>query len=842
MAARRLIAGFLARRNHPGTVGRTIEKNISSPGSFWQSIKTNKSTDWMYWGRAIAIGLIWMCAAFAGMGQSIEITVTDVAKTPLVGATVRLANASDSAARYGVTDASGVARFNGMADAVYLAQVRYVGYQPLEKTILTKSNQRSFTFQLREDAIALGEVTVTARRPLIRQEDDKMIIDPEPLANISANTLEVLEATPGLFVDQEGGIYLNSAAAAAIYINGREQRMSAQDIATILRSLPPGSIQRIEVLRTPSTKYDAASSGGIINVVLKKGVKIGRFGALNLGMNQGVYGNQFAGFSLNNGGEKGAYYLNVNYNREALVEDINSQRFLAADSLLRQGARTRQLGDQGYVGFGLNHDPSARINLSYDTRVNASLRRSATRNINLVEAPENLPQSENDNRIDNRAPFLNFQHDLGMVFKIDSLGSDWDTRFSYSFNHNSTAQAYESSFLFPNPSFIAGEGDNLQRRHFFQFQSDLNYLLPHKTRLETGVKSTLQDYRSQADYFFNVDGDLIPDILRTNAFNYQERISAAYAQASKTLGGNFILKGGVRLEHTYMRGNQTVPADTSFLINRADWFPYVYLSRSLIEIAGYELRGYLIYRKTINRPGYQSLNPYIKYIDQYLYEEGNPALRPQFTDNFEANISFDDTPIFAIGRNYTRDIFSNVIYQDEDFPEVAVRTFDNVGKNKETYFRLLGAIPPGGKYFFVAGAQYNLNEYEGRYENEPFTFRRGSWRFFTFHSLSLTKQTRLTMNGFMMLNGQQNFYELDTFGQLNFGLTHTMLDKKLFISLYARDVLRSMVTRFSLEQGSIRTFGDRYFDNRRFGLNARYNFGIRKRETRQSAFPFQIEE
>ena len=92
--------------------------------------------------------------------------------------------------------------------------------------------------------IAPEGVTVTARRPLISQEDDKMIIDPQPIANTSTNTLEILEKTPGLFVDQDGNIYLTSATPAVVYINGREQRMGAQDIAGILRSLPPDNIHR----------------------------------------------------------------------------------------------------------------------------------------------------------------------------------------------------------------------------------------------------------------------------------------------------------------------------------------------------------------------------------------------------------------------------------------------------------------------------------------------------------------------------------------------------------------------------------------------------------------------
>lgn len=779
----------------------------------------------------------WFAAIGTGGAQAFNILVKDSKKEPLTGATVQLMRVADSTSFYEVTGPAGKAAFQRLSPELYLAKISYLGYAPLEKTIRIKAGDTQFEFILEEASLDLDEVTVRARRPLIRQEDDKTIIDPEPLANISTNTLEVLENTPGLFVDQDGNIYLTSATPAAVYINGREQRMSAQDIATILRSLPPGSIQHIEVLRTPSTKYDAASSGGIVNVVLKKGVKIGRTGSVNLGMNQGAYGNRFAGFNINDSNERSTFYLNANYNHRDLVEDLNSIRFLSADSVLRQSARTRLPADQGNLGFGLNHDASEKWNLSYDGRANLSFSKTVARNLNLIEAADNQRLSENDNRIENNGHFLSIQQDLGANYKMDTLGSEWDTKFSYVYSRNTLEQDYLSSFITPFDFNIRGEGENLQQRHFFLFQSDLTYLFPGKIKLETGIKSTYQNYSSKADYFIGSNGSLVVDALRTNAFDYQENINAAYLQAAKTLPGNLLLKAGLRLEHTYMQGNQTIPADTSFVINRADLFPYLYLSRRVIEIAGYELRSFLIYRKTINRPGYQSLNPAIKYIDQFLYEIGNPGLQPQFTDNFEANISFDDMPIFAVGRNFTSDIFSNVIYQDPEFESVAVRTFDNVGKNKETYFRGVAAIPPGGKYFFVAGAQYNLNEYEGLYEGQPLSFTRGSWRFFTFHSLSLTKQTKLTMSGFMMLRGQQNFYELDTFGQLNFGLSQTFLDKKLNISLNARDVLRTMVTQFTLEQGNIITQGDRYSDNQRFGLNARYSFGIRKKEPRGGLMP-----
>jgi hypothetical protein len=318
-------------------------------------------------------------------------------------------------------------------------------------------------------------------------------------------------------------------------------------------------------------------------------------------------------------------------------------------------------------------------------------------------------------------------------------------------------------------------------------------------------------------------------------FDYRENINAAYVQASKTLG-SFLLKGGVRLENTNMDGRQRVPADTSFRINRTDFFPYVYLSRRLAKIAGYELRSYLVYRRSITRPTYEYLNPFARYVDQYLYEQGNPALRPQFTENYEVNVSVEDRPVFAIGQNYTRDIFTNVVYQDQRNRSIAYRTYDNLGSNKETYFRLLGAVPPMSRYFFVAGIQYNYNEYSGVYEDRPLNFKRGSWTFFTFHSFKIDKRSTATLNGFFRTKGQLQFYELSNFGTLNVSVNRKFMQDKLMLTLTGNDLLFTNFYRFTLQQGSVVASGLRRNDTRRFGLTLRYNFGIRKREEKTNMF------
>ncbi len=652
----------------------------------------------MFSPRLIIIFTLIFFMAFRAFAQSdqLEILVINPENESLPGATIQLFSAVSNTKKFAVTNQQGQAILKQIPTGKYTLKISFMGYKTLESEVKVTSGTEKFKFVLQPDAFNLKEVAVVARKPVIRQEDDKMIIDPESLATTTSNTLEVLESTPGLYVDPDGGIYLSSTTAATIYINGREQKMSSQDIATILRSLPPNSVERIEIMRTPSTKYDASSSGGIINVVLKKGVKLGRSGSVNAGMNQGQVGNRYAGFSINFSNDKTSNYVNANYNRNQQFDEMNSTRFIGIDTTLLQASEVSSSNHQVYLGFGSNYQLNERTNYYFDGRINATKRESESSNLNTTSATDFGKLLESNNLIQTDALQLNIQQDLGMSTKFDTLGSMLDLKLSYSYNSSGNDQVYSTIYNFPVNYSSYGNGTNDQGRHFVVFQSDLTYQLPLKIKLESGLKSSWQSHESEAEYFLNLNELSVPDPKRTNRFSYTESINSIYIQGSRKLFGELQLKTGLRMEHTYMNGNQQIPSDTSFLINRADWFPYVYLSRPLFKIMGADLTGYIIYRKTINRPGYQELNPYSRFVDQYLSEAGNPALKPQFTNNYELNISFEDMPVFAIGRNVTTDIFSSVMYHDEEEGEHLVRTYDNLGKSTETYFRGMIGIPPEG--------------------------------------------------------------------------------------------------------------------------------------------------
>lgn len=780
--------------------------------------------------------LSWQLTLFS-QETPVSIRIVNNKKEPVSFASVTVLNRLDSSQRFvRPADSSGVARFNLLRNKQYTVLVSAVNYLPIEKGISISGGQTNFTFTAEHAGKTLDAAVVTAKKPLMRQEDDKTIIDPENLVASSTSGYEVIEKTPGLFVDQDGNIYISSLTPATVQINGRDLKMSAADVATLLKSFPPNAITRIEVVRTPSASQDASSAGGVVNVVLKKGFKIGMTGSINAGMQQGTYGNQYAGFNINTNNGKRSFYIGVNYNKRNSFERLTTSRQIGADTVITQQAYTKYPADAlsaNYIySFG---QKKWEFELSGNTSMTWS--RSKSENINDIEKTSmNMLLTNNQNRISNRNSSFLLGNGFEAKLKIDSLGSEWFSQVFHYYSHNTTNQLFNTAYTFPFTAETKGDGGTDNNRNLFSVKSDLKLKLPKKLTVESGIKSTLHDFKNVTQYYKEAGGVRGKDDARTNSFNYQENINALYVQASKTFGKDIVLKAGARLENTNMQGHQLIPSDTNFALHRTDLFPYVYLSKNLMRIAGYDLRAYLVYRRTISRPVYEQLNPFSRYIDQYLSEKGNPSLRPQFTQNYEANVSVDERPILAVGVNDTRDIFSIVTYRSDTNQAVAYRTYDNLGKNKEWYLRGLGALPPGGRYFLVLGAQYNHNFYNGVYEGQPLKFKKGTWTFFTYQTFRMDSRSTITLNGFVRLKGQQQLYEIEPFGALNLSVNRKFLKDKLVATISINDMFYTNTNDFVLKQGSMDLTGYRVADTRRFGINLRYNFGLRKKEENGNMF------
>ncbi|HSC38595.1 MAG TPA: TonB-dependent receptor plug domain-containing protein, partial [Chitinophagaceae bacterium] len=342
-------------------------------------------------------------------------------------------------------------------NARYRINASAVGFETTGKTISAAGRSMAVTLELRLKNTSLATVTVVSKKPLLKQEDDKTIVDATELANSSTNGYEVLEKTPGVVVDQDGNVYLNSTTPATVYINGREMRMSTEDIAALLKSLPAGAISRIEILRTPSARYDAANSGGIVNVVLKKGVKTGTTGSVNVRFDQGVYATPSAGFSINKSAGKINSYISYQYTGRRYYEDIESKRRTGADTLLDQNSATKYMANTHYIGGGLDIALSKKFNIAYDGRLTNTANDNHAGSTNeFSHAGTQSDFFQSQTAIGNKGNNLFSGNTLSSKLKLDSSGSEWVNEISYTWTKNTNTQLYTTDYLLPPAPTLNG--------------------------------------------------------------------------------------------------------------------------------------------------------------------------------------------------------------------------------------------------------------------------------------------------------------------------------------------------------------------------------------------------
>jgi iron complex outermembrane recepter protein len=789
----------------------------------------------------ITLSIILLSVCAQAQNIKLHISLKTAGNDSLTNATIQIQNFTDSTILGSQISKPTGNDFWVKPYSKYLINVSAIGFANSSKIVSVVNKAIPVSISLKDKANSLDTVTVISKKPLMRQEDDKTIVDAEVLSNSSTNAYEVLEKTPGAVVDADGNVYLNSATPATVYINGREMKMSTDDIATLLKSLPAGSVNKIEIIRTPSAKYDASNTGGIINVVLKKGVKLGTTGSVNLRYDQGVYGSPSAGFSINHSIGKINSYFSYQYTNRKYFEDIQTKRFLSADTLLSQKSSTKYAMATNYIGGGIDYAFNKKINLAYDLRLTANqTNNSAFSSNNIDNSNTDAAYFASQTPIQNNGNAIFISNSLSSKFKIDSIGSEWSNEVDYTYSRNNNAQSYLNDYLLPIAPEELGNGNSHTTANLLDIKSDLVQKLNNAFSLEAGLKISINKNDNQALYFTQTGNQAAQlDPYQTNTFSYNENINAFYAQLIKTYR-RVTFKAGLRFENTNMKGNQIVPVGNPFEINRSDFFPYLFIKRPLFSIFGYPLVGNIIFRKSIIRPGYEALNPSPKFVDPFTYSIGKPSLRPQITTNYEINATFEDYPVFAVGVNDSKDVFSPVTYQN-DSSKIAYRTYDNLGTNKEVYGRLLGGLPAGGKYFMYAGLQFNHVLYIGEYQKQPLNYGRSSWTLFTGHEYKFSPTLRVNLHAWMYINGFHSFYELKNQGALNMGITKLLMNKKLSVILSANDILRTNKTSFHLAQGSLQVNGTRLQDTRRLGLTLRYNFGItHKKEKKGFVIPTTI--
>src|SRR5688572_7455840 len=250
----------------------------------------------------------------------ITVVIVNDQQAALENATVELLRSKDSGlVKAAVTDVAGVAEFEQIPWNMYLLRISMVNHNTVYSSRFSLS---ATVADLRLPAIALQpkatasmrEVTVTARKPFIQKLTDRIVVNVDnSLVNAGSSAFEVLERAPGVLIDPNDNISLRGRQGVIIMIDGKITPMSGADLVNFLRGLPSNSIERIDIITNPSAKYDAAGNSGIIDIRMKKDLRLGVNGTLTAGYGQGIYPKANAGTTFNYRNKKINVFGNYNY-------------------------------------------------------------------------------------------------------------------------------------------------------------------------------------------------------------------------------------------------------------------------------------------------------------------------------------------------------------------------------------------------------------------------------------------------------------------------------------------------------------------------------------------------
>ena len=533
----------------------------------------------------------------------------------------------------------------------------------------------------------LKEVAVSAARPILKQEVDRISYDVQADPESKALTaLDMMRKVPLLAVDANDKITLKGSGNYKILINGRESALMAKDPSDVLKAMPADDIVKIEVITTPPAKYDAEGLTGIINIITKRNVGQG-YNATIGGRYNSVFG---PGLNLRGTAKQGklgmSMFFGTNHDNGFKAASGNTQTIYGGQSTYQSGYGSNKF--QNYFG---------NSELSYDIDTLHLL----TGEIELFHGSNNQDINQQSGTYNNDGSLYQ-QYEQAAIGQNTFQGLDASLNYQVGFKHNKD-QLLTLSYKFSySPNTQYNNSLFSERMNFFQseqpdfFQNNhagershtiqVDYAEPFKTiTLEAGGKAIL---RSDYSNFQRSDLDSATSVyninpIYTNDFNYQQDVYSLYNSYQLKMD-QWTGKAGLRLEHTTVDAN-FVSTNSTVNQNYNNLIPSISLQRSFKSASitfGFTQR--------IQRPGIFQLNPFVDNSDPKFISTGNPKLKPELNNTFELNVSKFNTNSFTAGLSYE---FSNNSIQNVSSlavdsiagnprDTITKTTFQNLGSNR----------------------------------------------------------------------------------------------------------------------------------------------------------------
>jgi iron complex outermembrane receptor protein len=591
---------------------------------------------------------------------------------------------------------NGVFEFNGIKPDKYLLQITKVGYHKIISGPYQVSTGRiividSIRLQIAE--VNLKEVVITDKRKYYDVRPDKTVLNLDrSILATGSSVLNILNTAPGVKVNSNGDIFLRAGQRAAIFVNGKQVRLEGDDLVSYLQTLPTADVDQIELIQNPSAKYDASGSGGIINVILKKGKNVGFNGSIITNAEYGTFGKGGASFNgnyrtqkLNVFGGFGYKYVKTDHTidnqRNVDATDIttfnthyyNTQRTPSFDYRLGADYAIDPMHTIGFLIKG-NHETS-RFDKQTNTymSVNGVSDSTITTQSNLKRTRENINYN------------INYSGALGHTKQTLSADADLSIlNRNSSENIISTAYPTTTDEKMSIPVFNNDTLRNTAPTRIVNESVKVDYSNPitKNSRLDAGIKASYLKSDNTQTFDALANNQYIPVSSLTSQFYYTEKKGAAYANYSGT-SNKFNYNLGLRVERTISDANTPMATTVALREVKRDFtnlFPSLRLTYNMANSQQLTFN----YNRRIDPPAYESLNPTISYQDNYNYRAGNAYLKPEYTDYFE--LAYTGTSRYKVSMyaSTTSDFFDYSYFYQNDVSKILITTKLNL-KRESNY-------------------------------------------------------------------------------------------------------------------------------------------------------------
>ena len=640
-------------------------------------------------------------AAPSVTGRISGIILDSLSNKPIDYATVSMGRAGSVKTTNGsITDEKGAFKIENIAVGSYRITIAFIGYQTKildsVKTTLGKPDLNLGRILLAPNLKMLNEVVITGTTPIIENKIDKLIYNAEQdIAIAGGNATDVLRKVPLLSVDFEGNVSLRGSQNVRVLINGKPSGSMANNMADALRAIPADQIKNVEVITSPSAKYDAEGTSGIINIITKKNNLAGISGSVN----GGVGTRQNSG-NLNLNAKTGRLAVTANgggYYSWPQISNISFKRTNAdASQIISQNgeSQTDRLSTNGSIGadYDFNSFNSISSNLRLTGFSNSADGSNLNQNIfngSAVNFTRLSDNSMNMNGVDWSSDFLH-------KFKK----KDQQISFAYQYTNGIQKNDYTTDF---SNTVIDEYGNNDADNTENTIQADYTHPFK-KVTFETGIKGILRDIVSdnKTRNFNSITNVFSPISSRTYVYDYNQNVYSAYATFGFTLAKKYGIRAGARYEGTEIKGDarSVGAAAAPFSSSYYNLVPSFVASRTFKNFATVKFS----YNQRLQRPSLFFLNPFLNSADIYNQSQGNPSLKPELSHNVEFNYSmFVKTSVLNASVYYrrTNDIIESFVLPisvtDPNSGAIATgsrTTFRNVGNNNSVGFNFFGQINP----------------------------------------------------------------------------------------------------------------------------------------------------